>query len=55
MSPFRRRPASSSLKNAIDYLYAEWTEKPAGIVSYGGQVVMIPCRLSISSTDLSSR
>lgn len=24
-----------SLKDAIDYLYAEWQEKPAGIVSYG--------------------
>jgi NAD(P)H-dependent FMN reductase len=24
------------LKNAIDYLYTEWNNKPAGIVSYGG-------------------
>ncbi|NIG54946.1 NADPH-dependent FMN reductase [Chitinophaga sp. Cy-1792] len=24
------------LKNALDYLYTEWTNKPAGIVSYGG-------------------
>lgn len=26
----------SSLVNAIDYLVAEWTYKPAGLVSYGG-------------------
>lgn len=26
----------ASLKNALDYLYAEWAEKPAAIVSYGG-------------------
>ena len=24
------------LKNALDYLFHEWTHKPAGIVSYGG-------------------
>ncbi len=24
------------LKNALDYLYHEWTHKPVGIVSYGG-------------------
>jgi NAD(P)H-dependent FMN reductase len=27
---------SAPLKNAIDYLLAEWQHKPAGIVSYGG-------------------
>ncbi|MEV6038639.1 NAD(P)H-dependent oxidoreductase [Nonomuraea sp. NPDC052116] len=26
----------AALKNAIDYLYAEWNDKAAGIVSYGG-------------------
>jgi NAD(P)H-dependent FMN reductase len=26
----------ASLKNAIDYLYAEWRDKPVGFVSYGG-------------------
>ncbi len=26
----------ASLKNAIDYLFAEWRDKPALIVSYGG-------------------
>lgn len=25
----------ASLKNAIDYIYAEWKQKPAAIVSYG--------------------
>ncbi|KAL2830976.1 flavoprotein-like protein [Aspergillus pseudoustus] len=27
----------ASLKNAIDYLFHEWTGKPAGIVTYGGR------------------
>lgn len=26
----------ASLKNAIDYLHAEWVDKPVGFVSYGG-------------------
>lgn len=26
----------ASLKNAIDYIYAEWKNKPSAIVSYGG-------------------
>jgi NAD(P)H-dependent FMN reductase len=26
----------ASLKNAIDYLHAEWAHKPVGFVSYGG-------------------
>ena len=26
----------ASLKNALDYLSAEWADKPAGLVSYGG-------------------
>lgn len=25
------------LKNAIDYLFAEWNDKPAGIVAYGAE------------------
>jgi NAD(P)H-dependent FMN reductase len=27
---------NAELKNAIDYLYAEWAYKPVGLVSYGG-------------------
>ena len=27
---------NAATKNAIDYLHAEWLNKPAGIVSYGG-------------------
>src|SRR3954470_10660026 len=27
---------NAPLKNAIDYLYAEWQHKPVGFVSYGG-------------------
>lgn len=26
----------ASLKNALDHLYSEWNDKPAGLVSYGG-------------------
>lgn len=26
----------ASLKNAIDYIYAEWKNRPAAIISYGG-------------------
>jgi len=26
----------AALKNALDYLHAEWNYKPAGVVSYGG-------------------
>ena len=26
----------AALKNAIDYLYREWRDKPVGFVSYGG-------------------
>lgn len=26
----------ASLKNALDHLFVEWADKPAGIVSYGG-------------------
>lgn len=27
---------NAALKNAIDYLFHEWTHKPVGLVSYGG-------------------
>lgn len=27
----------AALKNALDYLYREWNNKPAAIVSYGGR------------------
>jgi NAD(P)H-dependent FMN reductase len=27
---------NAALKNAVDYLFAEWRHKPAGFVSYGG-------------------
>lgn len=27
---------SPALKNALDYLYAEWARKPASFVTYGG-------------------
>lgn len=32
------RSIPAALKNAIDFLYHEWRNKPAGIVSYGSQV-----------------
>jgi NAD(P)H-dependent FMN reductase len=33
--PEYNRGVTSALKNAIDYLYIEWNNKAAGIVSYG--------------------
>ncbi len=35
VTPEYNRSIPSSLKNAIDYLVAEWKEKPAAIISYG--------------------
>lgn len=35
VTPEYNRSVPSSLKNAIDYLAEEWTDKPAVIVSYG--------------------
>lgn len=33
--PEYNRSIPAALKNALDYLYAEWNDKAAGIVSYG--------------------
>lgn len=35
VSPEYNRSFPAALKNAIDYLYAEWANKAAGFVSYG--------------------
>ncbi len=35
MTPEYNHSIPGSLKNAIDYLYAEWNNKAAGFVSYG--------------------
>jgi len=35
VTPEYNRSTSGVLKNAIDYLYAEWNNKAAGFVSYG--------------------
>ena len=35
VAPEYNHGLSSALKNAIDFLYAEWVNKAAGIVSYG--------------------
>jgi NAD(P)H-dependent FMN reductase len=35
VTPEYNRAPSSVLKNALDYLYQEWNDKAAGIVSYG--------------------
>lgn len=34
--PEYNRSFNGALKNAIDYLVAEWAHKPVGLVSYGG-------------------
>ena len=36
VTPEYNHSTSGALKNAIDYLYAEWNNKAAGFVSYGG-------------------
>jgi NAD(P)H-dependent FMN reductase len=36
VTPEYNRATSGALKNAIDYLFKEWNNKAAGIVSYGG-------------------
>jgi NAD(P)H-dependent FMN reductase len=36
VTPEYNHSTSGALKNAIDYLYKEWTNKAAGFVSYGG-------------------
>ncbi len=38
VTPEYNRSLPGSLKNAIDFVYAEWNNKAAGIVSYGGVV-----------------
>ncbi len=35
VTPEYNRAPSAALKNALDYLYAEWNNKAAGFVSYG--------------------
>ena len=35
VTPEYNHPTSGVLKNAIDYLYAEWNNKALGVVSYG--------------------
>jgi NAD(P)H-dependent FMN reductase len=36
VTPEYNRSVPAALKNAIDYLYEEWTDKAAAFVSYGG-------------------
>jgi NAD(P)H-dependent FMN reductase len=35
VTPEYNRSTSGALKNAIDYLYSEWTNKAAGFIGYG--------------------
>jgi NAD(P)H-dependent FMN reductase len=36
VTPEYNHAISGALKNALDYLYAEWNNKAAGMVAYGG-------------------
>lgn len=36
VTPEYNHGTSGVLKNALDYIYAEWNNKPAGFVAYGG-------------------
>jgi NAD(P)H-dependent FMN reductase len=36
LTPEYNHSYPGALKNAIDYIYGEWNDKAAGIVSYGG-------------------
>ncbi|GAA0250291.1 hypothetical protein GCM10009527_053320 [Actinomadura nitritigenes] len=38
VTPEYNRSIPSALKNAVDFLYAEWTNKAAGFVAYGSNV-----------------
>ena len=44
VTPEYNHGTSGVLKNAIDYLYAEWNNKAVGFVSYGGTGGSPSCR-----------
>lgn len=55
ITPEYNHAPSSVLKNAIDYLYHEWTNKAAGFVSYGvsgGQLAIEHLRLIMAELQV---
>lgn len=57
VTPEYNKGITSSLKDAIDYLYAEWNHKAAGIVSYGSTLGISAAnelRLTLSVTKVAT-
>lgn len=57
ITPEYNRGIPNTLKNAIDYLYSEFANKPAGILSYGssgGQIAVAALRVALSTLQVAT-